>query len=221
AQLAASEFASTNPALADLFRVEDGKVRLWQGKNDEVVRLLTPELAPGAGSNRQVAVRRLIILSVANARLGNKQRAAEDITGAESLCEADPQTSAQLMGEVLAARGNLALEENNLAQAGDFFLQGLTHARAASDQFLEAKTLLNLGMVDLQEERYDDALQRSAAASAVARSIGAQQLLEKALGNTGWAYYQTGDFERAFATFSEAAESAGSPRARSQQRVSA
>jgi CHAT domain-containing protein/Tfp pilus assembly protein PilF len=47
--------------------------------------------------------------------------------------------------------------------------------------------------------------------------IGAQQLLEKALGNTGWAYYQTGDFERAFATFSEAAESASSLAAHSDQ----
>ncbi len=35
----------------------------------------------------------------------------------------------------------------------------------------------------------------------LARSIGAKLALEKAVGNLGWVYYRTGDFQRSLAQF--------------------
>ena len=46
-------------------------------------------------------------------------------------------------------------------------------------------TLMNLGVVSMQEEHYEDALVRFDDAATLARSIGAKLALEKAAGNMG------------------------------------
>jgi tetratricopeptide (TPR) repeat protein len=151
----------------------------------------------------------MVILSLAHARLGNHSLAEADIVEAERICRAE-QTSCtpQVRGELLSAKGSLALESDSFREAEDLFKRSLLAAQANSDKFLETRTLLNLSVIDLQQEHFEDALERANAASKIARSIGAKQALEKALGNVGWAYYQTGDFERARAAFKDAAESA-------------
>ncbi len=63
---------------------------------------------------------------------------------------------------------------------------------------------MNLGVVALQEEHYEDALVRFGDASTLARSIGAKLVLEKAVGNLGWVYYRTGDFQRSLINSKEA-----------------
>ncbi|MFL6426817.1 MAG: CHAT domain-containing protein [Acidobacteriaceae bacterium] len=68
--------------------------------------------------------------------------------------------------------------------------------------------LVNLGVVDLQQDHYEDALVHSQAASDIAGKIGARQILLIARGNAGWAYYETGDYNRALASFNDAAASA-------------
>ncbi|HEY1744009.1 MAG TPA: CHAT domain-containing protein [Granulicella sp.] len=83
-------------------------------------------------------------------------------------------------------------------------------AHVGGNSFLEASALLNLGVIDLQQDHYEDALEHSGAATRAAKTIGAHQILEKALGNAGWAYYETGDYPRALASFSDAASSAAS-----------
>ena len=63
---------------------------------------------------------------------------------------------------------------------------------------------MNLGVVALREEHYEDALARFGEAATLARSIGAKLALEKAVGNLGWVYYKTGDFQRSLANSKEA-----------------
>src|SRR5262249_32361028 len=53
-----------------------------------------------------------------------------------------------------------------------------------------------------------DALEHSQTASSIAKNIGAQLTEVTAQGNTGWAYYETGDYQRALANFDAAAASA-------------
>jgi CHAT domain-containing protein len=211
AERARVHLASTNSAWASRFLIEEAKVRLYQGESPDAKQLLSEDWTTRQ-TDQKLAIDRLVILSLAEARMGEWQQARESIAEAESLCScniASPAT-AQRRAEILSARGSLALEENDLEAAQHFFTKSLQIARANNDRFLEARTLLNLGVVDLQRDHYEDALGQSQAASDIARSIAAGQTLEKAQGNAGWAYYETGDYTRALASFNAAAASASS-----------
>jgi CHAT domain-containing protein len=203
---------ASRPEWAARFRVEAAKIRLYQGRSDEAIQLLDGRSSQFANPN--LTAERLTILSLAYARRGSPRQAAESIAAAESLCNSTSSITPFVRAEVLAAQGRFALEENHLVEAQSLFQMSLTAARAGSNRFLEASALLNLGVIDLQQDHYDDALEQSTAATRVATAIGAKQVLEKALGNAGWAYYETGDYPRALASFNDAAASAihlGSP----------
>jgi tetratricopeptide (TPR) repeat protein len=84
------------------------------------------------------------------------------------------------------------------------FQSALANASRIGDQFFQTQAFVNLGVVSLHEEHYEDALVRLGNASTLARSIGARLLLEKAVGNIGWIYYKTGDFQRSLINCKEA-----------------
>jgi tetratricopeptide (TPR) repeat protein len=193
------------------FSVEEAKVRLYQGESAEAIRLLNGDWTRKL-TDRDLAINRLIVLSLAEARMGEYEQAKQSIADAEAWCSRDSAASSPVLmrGEVLSAKGSLALEESNLLNAQDFFQQSLQIARANDDPYLEARALLNLGVVDLQQDHYEEALEQLQAASGVARAIGAYQILEKMQGNAGWAYYATGDYTRALTSFNAAAASAAS-----------
>jgi CHAT domain-containing protein len=112
--------------------------------------------------------------------------------------------------EVFARRAVFEIQENHLTEAESLLNQSLATARIGKNAFLEAAALLNLSAVDLQQDRYDDAIEKSNVAAHIAQTIGAQVLLTRAVGNSGWAYYETGDFKRALASFNAAASNAAS-----------
>ena len=113
-----------------------------------------------------------------------------------------------MRAQVFAARARLASKENHLVEAESLFQKSLATARNAGNRFSEASALLNLSMINLELDHYEDALEQSVACAAIASSIEAQVLVERALGNAGWAYYETGDYQRALANFNDAARSA-------------
>jgi CHAT domain-containing protein/Tfp pilus assembly protein PilF len=193
------------------FSVEEAKVRLYQGESAEAIRLLNGDWTRKL-TDRNLAINRLIVLSLAEARMGEYEQAKQSIADAEARWSRDSAELPPLLmrGEVLSAKGSLALEESNLLNARGFFQQSLQIARANDDSYLEARELLNLGVVDLQQDHYEEALEQLQAASDVARAIGAYQILEKMQGNAGWAYYATGDYTRALTSFNAAAASAAS-----------
>jgi CHAT domain-containing protein/Tfp pilus assembly protein PilF len=196
-----------DPIWAMRFRVEEAKVRLYQGESAEAIQLLRGDWADKV-TDHDLAISRLVVLSLAEARMGKNQEARR------ALADAELSSTARMRGEVLSAEGSLALEENDLLNARSFFIKSLEIARANGDRFLEARTLLNIGVVDLQQYHYEDALEQSHAASDIARTIDAKQTLEKAQGNAGWAYYAIGDYDRALTSFNAAIDSAaglGSP----------
>jgi CHAT domain-containing protein/Flp pilus assembly protein TadD len=197
---------SSNSAWTARFRVEDAKIRLYRGQSAEAIQLLTGSWTQKI-TDRDLAIDRLLNLALANSRLGNEHQADESVAEAVALCDQAPRKKNK-EGEVWATEGILAIEENRLQDAQKLLRQSLESARTIHDPFLEARSLLGLTTVNLVQYHYEDALAESEAARDIATRIGAQQVLVIAQGNTGWAYYQTGDYARALASFNDAAASA-------------
>jgi CHAT domain-containing protein len=201
---------STKPEWAARFRVEEARVRLFQGESVKAIQLLTDEWSQ-APADRNLAIDRLIILSLAEARMGKTAQANESTAAAAALCNCENNSpNTQMRGSILSAKGSLALQENDFPTAQTYFLKSLETARADNDRYLEARMRLNLSVIDLQEDHYEDAIEQSKAASDLARNIGAQLIMVGAQGNAGWAYYATGDYQRALVSFADAAASAQS-----------
>jgi CHAT domain-containing protein/Flp pilus assembly protein TadD len=195
-QEAYQRFEGSRPDWAAVFRIELGKVLIYQGKSGDALQLLQQPLP--VQSDLESQVKRNIFLSIAEARLGHLDRAEQPLREAERQC---PEGS--LRAEVVSTRGTIDLERGNLDDAERAFQAGLAGGRRNGDQFLQTRALINLGVVALQEEHYEDALVRFGDASTLARSIGAKLLLEKSVGNLGQIYYRTGDFQRSLTNFKE------------------
>lgn len=197
----------SRPEWTARFRIEDAKVRLYQGKSEETIQLLnqgsTPMLA-----DPDLAVRRLTILSLAFAKQGNRIRAVQLFAAADDICKRQSTVQPSVRAELLGAEGRFETEEGHVPEASTLFQKSLAEARLGRDRFFEASALLNLGVIDLHQNRFEDALEHSDAAVGIAKAIQAQLILEKALGNSGWAYYGTGDYQHALLNFNEAATSA-------------
>jgi CHAT domain-containing protein len=200
-QEAYQRFEGSRPDWAAAFRIELGKVLIYQGKSGDALQLLQQPLP--AQSNVESRVRRDIFLSIAEARLGHLDKADQAMLEAERECPTGP-----LRAEVDSTRGSIDLDREHLDDAEQAFQASLAGVRRNGNKFLQAQALLNLGVVALQEEHYEDALARFGDASTVARSIGAKLALEKAVGNLGWVYYRTGDFQRSLVNSREAVRQA-------------
>lgn len=179
------------------------------------IQLLSRDSSKSPQTSPDLAISRLTILSLAKARMGEVEQSKQSISTAETLCNCGSDTPpTPIRGQLLFAKGSLALQENDFVGAQNFFRQSLEIARINGNQFLEAEMLTDLGVVDLQRDHYENSLVQSQGASDIAKKIGARQILVIAQGNEGWAYYETGDYTRALASFNDAADSAatlGSP----------
>lgn len=196
-------FEGSRPDWAATFRLELAKVLIYQGKSVDALELLQQPL-PGS-SQIESEVRQKTLLSIAQARVGHIDRAEEALLKAERQCPEGP-----LRTEVSGARGSVDMEKGDFEGAERQFQASLAGARLSNNQFLQAQSLVNLGHAALGEEHYEDALARFGNASALARSIGAKLALEKIVGNIGWVYYKTGDFQRSLDNYKEAeTEAAG------------
>ena len=194
---------TSSPDWGARFRLEAAKIRLYRGESDEVIQLLDKGWTLNS-ADPDLAAQRLTILSLAFARQGDARRAAEAIAAAIQI----PSTTASAKAEILAAQGRFELEEDRLVEAESSFQKSLATARAGENRFSESSALVNLSVISLQRDHYEDALEQAEDATRVAKSIGAQLLLQKAQTSAGWAYYGTGDYPRALASFDDATASA-------------
>ena len=197
AKEAYESFQSRRPDWAAAFRVELGKVLIYQGESGDALPLLQQPLP--AQSSIELQVRRSTLLAFAQARLGHLDQAEQSLLEAERL-----KPEGVLQAEVLSTRGDIDISKGHLDDAERAFQASLTGARLNGDQFLQTRALTNLGVIALQEEHYEDALVRFGDASTLAKAIGAKMGLEKAIGNIGWVYYRTGDFQRSLINSKEA-----------------
>ncbi len=173
------------------FRNLEAEALLLRGLYAQGLSLLDadPRLPDAKDSRIEI----LILKGAAHARLHHFADAEENIHRAEEVCFTSPQLAC---GGVLRVRGILALQQGQPDKARHFFEQTLDFARSHGDQFLEATALLNLGLGALQEQHYDEAIDRTDSAYRIAAALDAGTVATKALGNLGWAYYNLGDTEK-------------------------
>ncbi len=174
------------------FRLLEAKALVRQGRSNEVLKLLADPL-PESLSRGDMAIQRNMHMAMAWERLGQEGHATQAIDEAQRLVD---ETHSGLAAEVLSTRGVMAVGRGDLQQASALFHQALALAQKSGDSALQAAILLNIGVVGLRTEHYDEALFWSRAASSLARSIDARLTLEKALTNEGRAYFELGDYER-------------------------
>lgn len=190
---------ASDPAWAWRFRILEAKAALWRGMYEEVLHLLALQPAPPHGTGLKASI--LTLEAIANARLHRFPEAEARIEEAEQACTsgADPGC-----GEVLQARGLMFNEHGQLGQARKAFERSLSFARARTDRFLESTSLLNLGLVSLKQERFDEAIESSEASYRASTAIGAADVALVAEGNLAWAYYKLGDSEKSLQVFQTA-----------------
>ncbi len=189
AKAASDFFALKQPEWATVFRIELGKVLIYQG---ESARALTLLQQPLRSSSTDSQVMRDIFLSIAEARLDHLDEAEQTLRQVELQCSA-----CALRSEIYSTRGSLELEKNNLDDAERAFRVALAGSRSHEDKFLQTRCLMNLAVIAMREEHYEDSIASFSEASDLARSIGAKLVLEKADGNLGYIYYKIEGFSNA------------------------
>ncbi|WP_348264808.1 CHAT domain-containing protein [Telmatobacter sp. DSM 110680] len=192
-----------NPEWAAEFQLLDAEVLLRRGMYDDALNLLRAFHSPT--QNQEDVIRKLVIESVALARQQQLSSADQRINEAEYLCK--NKTSAAC-GEMMQARGTLAVSADKLREARFAFLGALAIARSLHDRYLESTTTLDLGWLALQAEHFDESVDWSRDAYQISTELGAEDLAESISGNLGWAYFGLGDAERALELFIEAEQRA-------------
>jgi CHAT domain-containing protein len=193
-----ARFRNTSPDWAWQFGVLEAEAALWRGNYSNVLELL--ESGPKQPDQPNLLIPILTLEAIAHARLHQFAEAALRVDEADRLCGSVPDASC---GKLIQAHGLIAKEQGNFAAARQFFERALAFARSNSDQFLESTSLLNLGAVSLNEERFDEAIDLSEASYKVSTAIDAGNVAMVAQGNMGWAYYKLGDAEKALQKFQE------------------
>ncbi|WP_263360170.1 CHAT domain-containing protein [Acidicapsa ligni] len=146
-------------------------------------------------------VEELSLRSVALTHLDRLAEANQVIAEANRLCDFESYSAC---GDIIRARGVIALERGEQLEAKRDFLESLKYASTHKDGLLETTALINLSAVALQQEHYDEALDWSKSAYRDAVQLGADDLTQSALGNQGSAYYGLGDPDKALELFLEA-----------------
>jgi CHAT domain-containing protein len=197
-------FRSRNPEWASKFQLLEAEIMVRRGLYDDAIALLSSFHA--SANDQEDTIQQLTLESLALEHQQQVPQAKQKIVEAEALCR-DAGYSA--CGNVLRARGVLAVSEGNLVEARQLLLETLAFAQAHQDRFLEASAALDLGWQAIQVEHYDEAVDWSRIAYNTSAQLGAEDLAENSSGNLGWAYFRLGDTERALDLFLNAQKTAG------------
>lgn len=186
------------------FRLLEAEILVNQGRAEQAVSLLNPPL-PARLSESDLAIKRGILLAIADARLGRLDESLRSLKDSTDLSEA---RHSALNGEVARAQGVVAIIRGDLDGAEHGFRTSLQISRQRSDPFLELTALLNLGVVAMKREHHDEAIEWLNRAQGLAQSLKARLTEQKALGDLGLELYYMGDFERSLALSLDAARQA-------------
>jgi CHAT domain-containing protein/tetratricopeptide (TPR) repeat protein len=184
-------FQVSNPEWAWKFKILEAESLLWQGMYEQVLSLLDSPSNHPKSTNSIIEI--LAIDGVAHAGLHKFPEAERALMLAAQMCQASAELAC---GDVMRARGVLAVQHGQIAAAKQYFAESLQFARVRNDHFLEETALLNLGLTSLRDGRFDEAIDWTEAAYQAATNLQAGGEAQAALGNLGWAYYNLGDFER-------------------------
>jgi len=203
AELGVRRFSAGAPAWSSKFLLLEAESMLFRGMDADALHLL--DHYPDSPENANGTIEKLAIEGIALTRQAQFALGDQRLIQAEVLCQTAYYPAC---GDVLRARGIVAAKREDLPAAQRFFIQTIAFARAHGDSLLEGSAASNLGFVALQVSHFDEAIDWSEIAFRQGTQLGAEDLVQVASGNLGWAYYQLGDGERALAQFLEAERSA-------------
>jgi CHAT domain-containing protein len=192
-------FQSSDPKWALEFQLLEAKSMVWRGMYDDALHLLST--LPLQQRASEDAVLKLTTEGVALTHQQQFLAAERKLVDAAGQCAS---TFYVTCGEVLGARGVLAVRRGQFVEGHRIFLQSLSFARIHHDKWLESIALLNLGWASLQDQHYDEVVDWSRSAYRNATESGWEDLAQVSSGNLGWAYFELGDGERALELFLDA-----------------
>jgi CHAT domain-containing protein/Tfp pilus assembly protein PilF len=187
------------------FRLLKAEILIWQGHSRDAASLLAPESASANALPQDLAARRMVLLGVANSSLQLLDTAEEDFREAERLNRpAQPSTTCML----LLGQGKVAALHDQFTAADGMFRRALAIARAEKLPLSQASAMGNLGMLNMRQRRYGDAVDWFNASLELAKAQNEVAPTMRLIGNLGWAYLETGDLDRAEENFEQAASMA-------------
>ncbi len=202
AALGYQRFQSSNPAWAAKFKLLLAQAMLYRGMYDDALDTLS---SYSDSSDQEGTIQKLSIEAVALTRQQRLPLADQKLIQAEAICR---NTDFAPCGDVETARAIFDARQGRLADARGHFLSALALARSHHNSRLQAKANLNLGFISLQMNHFDEAIDWSRSAYREAVASGYENLTQMASGNLGWAYYQSGDDEKALEQFLAAEDAA-------------
>jgi CHAT domain-containing protein len=121
----------------------------------------------------------------------------QQATGEAELKQADgliPPSASSLQAELAFARGNCAFDTHPLATQ---YFKKAAELAGATDPFIAASALGNIGYLLGRENRRDEAIDWFQKVVPLAKAANSPLLEEKTLGNLGQNYVELGDYKRA------------------------
>lgn len=194
---------NVDPALARKFLLLEAEAMEWQDLNEQAYSVLSLWSSADAGIEETIQERTLE--GVALHHLHRFAEASERFTEAGRICT---HHECAYCGDLLRARGAMSITRGDFRSAREDLLSSLAHARKYNDRFAQANAFLNLGVISLQNDHLDEALDWSNSAYQLATELESEDLAQTALGNLGWASFKLGDAERALQLFDEAGKDA-------------
>jgi len=185
------------------FRLLEAEALLRNNQPGKVLALMAerPQAVPAGDP----AIKRDVLLGMAHFRLGQRDLSDQELNRAHQLAQS---THSKLLAEVLRSEGIVAGKSGQEELAIEKIRASLAAVRDGGE-VVKAGDLADIGFYSLQQHHFSEAVTGSQRAAAYARSIGDGRELEVALGNTGWAYQNLGDFEAALTYFVDAEQQAG------------
>jgi CHAT domain-containing protein len=190
------------------FRELKAEILHAQGLDREALSLLQAQL-PSALATSDVAVRAKLIQAAASTSTQRLLDAERYVAEAEALAT---DSHPELLGEVSLRNGTVCFRKGDTPGAEAAYRKALKIARQQNDRFLEASSLVGLGVTAIKQGHYDESVDWNSAALRLSRSIGAKASLAITLGNIGWGYAELGDFENALTFYEQAEETAAESR---------
>ena len=197
--------AAAGPESEWSFRILKAHVFIYRAEYKKTLEILNDPLPPSLGTS-QIAVRKNIYEAAAYRLAQQYDESEKSIGRGLSLAE---QYQPGLLPEVLNSQAVILSREKKFAEAEASARRGLALSRIDKNKQMELSALATLAAMDIERERFDEALDWNQAGLKLANSMGRDATAKLIIGNMGSSYFGLGDFENAIPLFKEAADDAG------------
>jgi CHAT domain-containing protein len=182
----------------ELFALLEAETLAQRGNTRAALALI--DRTPQSGTPRAI-VRRLMTRGYALAADGSDQKAEEELAKAAQIAA---QRVPDLAPEIAVLRVTPAFHEHQYDRVERFARDALNGARARQQYFIMAYALINLGLAEMNRDRWEEALDHFNRAARLTRALGAINTSAAMTGNVGWLHAQLGDLDEAEVRFREA-----------------